>query len=223
VGREASLTDGRLVSSRRRYRRRINSWATVIRALVILAALGLTSVALPARAGMRLTLVMVDQEQGEALSRDPHGVEKLLLRKGSEVRLEMDKEWHGIHFLLNGDRWSTNGPYGQVVLGGREIGPDMGYGPARLLSAEEVAQIASRLSTLSPNVPRQRYDPAAMTRLGVYPEIWERDGQDALEWLLTGYRQLVDFYVGASAAHKAVVLATLRSLAHFRFRSQTNF
>ena len=85
----------------------------------------------------------------------------------------------------------------------------MGYGPARLLRAEEVAQIASRLSTLSPSALRQRYDPAAMARLGVYPEIWERDGQDALEWLLTGYRQLVDFYVSASAAHKAVVLAIL--------------
>jgi Domain of unknown function (DUF1877) len=57
----------------------------------------------------------------------------------------MDKEWGGIQFLLNGDPDSTKGPYGQVIFGGQEIGPNMGYGPARVLNAKQVAEIASPL------------------------------------------------------------------------------
>ncbi len=60
----------------------------------------------------------------------------------------MDKEWHGIHFLLTGEAWSTDGEYGSVVFGGTEIGPDISYGPARMLTAQQVGEIGSKLQAL---------------------------------------------------------------------------
>ena len=75
----------------------------------------------------------------------------------------MDKEWHGIHFLLTGDAWSTDGEYCSIVFGGTEIGPDISYGPARMLTAQQVADIASKLQALSLDDLRSRFNPAEMT------------------------------------------------------------
>jgi hypothetical protein len=83
----------------------------------------------------------------------------------------------------------------------------MGYRPARVLSAKQLAEIASRLQTLSADKLRLRYDPKAMTRKDIYPDIWERDGTEACDWLLQGYGRLVNFYVRAAAHGDAVILA----------------
>ncbi|MEW6688555.1 MAG: YfbM family protein [Pseudomonadota bacterium] len=157
---------------------------------------------------MRLTLVMLAPEQVQQLARDEKALVKIIVEAKAGSGLHMDKEWHGIHYLLTGDPWSTKGPYGQVILGGKEIGPDLGYGPARVLSTSQVAEIASTLKSLSEEQLRKRYDPAAMTKAEIYPEmIWQREGEAALVWLLEGYRKLVDFYAKAAAQGKVVLLA----------------
>jgi uncharacterized protein DUF1877 len=180
-----------------------------MRAPVLLLITALAVAAPAARAGMRLTLVMIGQDQLTSLSHDEHALQRLLFNAGPDVRLTMDKEWGGIQFLLNGNPDSTEGPYGQVIFGGQEIGPDMGYGPARVVSAKQVAEIASHLQSLSAESLRQRYDPKAMTRMDIYPDIWERDGTEACDWLIQGYVRLVDFYVRAAARGSAVILAIL--------------
>lgn len=87
----------------------------------------------------------------------------LLLHPPCDASLRMDKEWHGIHFLLTGDAWSTDGEYCSIVFGGTEIGPDISYGPARMLTAQQVADIASKLQALSLDDLRSRFNPAEMT------------------------------------------------------------
>jgi hypothetical protein len=158
---------------------------------------------------MRLSLVMIEPSEVSALVSDFDSLQQLLLRRHRGPRLDMDKEWHGIHFLLNGNAWSTEGEYGQAVFGGQEVGPNLGYGPVRVLSAEDTSQLSSRLSAVSPETLRRRFDPVVMTSEMIYPEIWERDGNGALEWLLKGYGKLTDFYTQAAAGGKAVVLAVL--------------
>ncbi len=179
-----------------------------MRALAVLAAslvlLAMTSVA---EAGMRLTLVMVAPEDLAHLARDEGALTKVVLETKPPAGMEMDKEWHGIHFLLTGSAWSTQGPYGQVILGGKEIGPDLGYGPARFLTAEQVKEIAERLRGVTEDQLRRRYDPVKMTEAEIYPQVWRREGESALAWLLQGYRQLVEFYDRAAGQGKAVVLA----------------
>ena len=56
-----------------------------------------------------------------------------LLHQEHEQRFDLDKAWHGIHFLLTGSAWETTPGAGESVLGGDPVGPDRGYGPARLL------------------------------------------------------------------------------------------
>jgi Domain of unknown function (DUF1877) len=105
-----------------------------VRRLVLLFIVALAVAAPAAQAGMRLTLVMIGQDQVTSFAQDEHALQRLLFGAASDVRLAMDKEWGGIQFLLNGSPDSTKGPYGQVIFGGQEIGPDMGYRPARVLS-----------------------------------------------------------------------------------------
>jgi hypothetical protein len=156
--------------------------------------------------GMRLTLVAVNSDRLPVLSADDEALEALFFEPPVEAALVMDKEWHGIHFLLTGDPWSTESPYAAVILGGEETTFDVGYGPARILSSEQVVDITSKLRHLPLDELRARYNPAEMASAGIYPDVWEREGPDALEWLLAGYVQLRDFYERASTEGKAVVL-----------------
>jgi hypothetical protein len=118
-----------------------------------------------------------------------------------EKPLDIDKAWHGIHFLLTGEAWSNKGP----VLGGTEIaGIDLGSGAARYLSPEQVDKMADELSQLSPEKLSQRFDTKEFGIEGIYPDIWEHDGE--LDWLLHWYRQLQSYYANASEAGKAMLL-----------------
>src|SRR5579863_7993210 len=87
----------------------------------------------------------------------------------SQANLDIDKAWHGIHFLLTGEAWGGEPPAALAILGGTEIGEDIGYGPARYLSVEEVRTVAATLAATPRNVIAERYQPEAMERAGVYP------------------------------------------------------
>ncbi len=174
----------------------------------LIFALGLLMVS-PAHAGMRLSLVMVTPDQVALVKRDENALAKLLFASQSDSLLSMDKEWQGIHYLLTGEAWSTGGPLGQVILGGSEFGPDLGYGPARLLSPSQVKEIAARLKDYTLESFKSRYDPKAMMKAQIYPEVWEREGNTGLVWLVAGYQRVVEFYGRAAAQGKAVILAIL--------------
>lgn len=163
----------------------------------------------PAQAGMRLTLVMVTPEQFSQIKNDENALAKTLFESSKDVVLEMDKEWHGVHYLLTGDPWSPRGVLGQAILGGGEFGPDIGYGPARYISPRQVSEIAVALKNLPIEKFKSRYDPKAMMKAEIYPTIWEREGQEGLSWLVAGLEKLTEFYSQAAAQGKGVVLAIL--------------
>ena len=128
---------------------------------------------------MRLSLAMVTSEELDRLSRDPSQVVSLLLHPRPEIHLSMDKEWHGIQFLLTGEPWPMSNPLGMAIFGADEIGENLGYGPARTLTVEQVKEVTTKLSETSTIVLRGRYDVQAMTKEMIYPEVWEREGNAA--------------------------------------------
>jgi len=176
--------------------------------LIIFIAL-LMLVALPVQAGMRLTLVMVTPEQFSQLKSDENALTQMLFDSSDDVVLEMDKEWHGIHYLLTGEPWSARGALGQVVLGGTEFGSDIGYGPARYLNPRQISEIATALRRLPIEQFKSRYDPKVMMKAEIYPTIWEREGEEGLRWLVTGLERLNEFYSRTANQGKGVILAIL--------------
>ena len=59
-----------------------------------------------------------------------------------EDGLNLEKSWHVLHYLLTGKAEEAPGPLGNAILGGTEIGGDLGYGPARFLTPQQVREVA---------------------------------------------------------------------------------
>jgi hypothetical protein len=117
--------------------------------------------------------------------------------------VSLDKAWHGLHYLLCGAIGPAPGPLGQAVFGGRELGGDKGYGPARGFTPAEVSEISQALSMRGLRGQlKARFDPDRMAEIGVYPGAFEPDDDD---WLLDAFSTLRDFYKGAAKAKHAAV------------------
>jgi hypothetical protein len=140
------------------------------------------------------------------LPHEPAKLKALVFSDKTDGVVNLDKAWHGIHFLLTGTAWTSKPGAGQAVLGGREFGPDLGYGPARLLNPAEVKAIARALEGQSPDSLASRFDVSAMEREDIYPTIWQREGREALQYLLHYYAALRSFYSKAAANGSGVVI-----------------
>lgn len=120
--------------------------------------------------------------------------------------LDVDKAWHGIHFLLAAASDDGEGPLTMAVLGGEAVGDDMGYGPARFLEADKVKAVSDALQSLGEEAFQRRYAPQAMEQAQIYPDIWVRDGDEALDYILDNYRRMVVFYSDAAQRGDAALL-----------------
>jgi Domain of unknown function (DUF1877) len=149
----------------------------------------------------------------EALFAEPSRVEQLLyeslLGGGSNGNeLDVDKAWHGLHFLLTGSAWQGTFPLNFIAAGGREVGDDLGYGPARGLTSRDVLQIDAALEPLTADELRQRFDPQRMTELEIYPFGWSDDPDSERDYLLEFYADLRGF-VRRTAEHGHALLVYL--------------
>ena len=154
--------------------------------------------------GMIGCFASVSTETLDHLRQEPDAIEDFLYPDDGDSEppncVDVDKAWHGIHYLLTGQADGGPHPLGLAVFGGEEFGPEVGYGPARFLSPSQVAEVAEALSTLSVDALGQRFNPEDMEAKKIYPDvIWVRDRQDAFEYLLENYQQLVVLYRDAAA------------------------
>ncbi len=115
----------------------------------------------------------------------------------SPIRLDIDKAWHGLHYLFTCKAGEGDALLSFILAGGQEIGDeDLGYGPGRAFMPPEVKRIAAALEKLSPDELRRRYNPAEMMELGIYPAIWDRppdEDYDGLSYLLDYFGMLKSF------------------------------
>ena len=119
--------------------------------------------------------------------------------------LDIDKAWHAIHFLLNGDPWEGEPPLVNAVLGGETIGDvDVGYGPARSLEPDEVRALADALSDISSAELLERFDPRALNEADIYPQGWSGEAHER-KYISGNYRRLVEFLRAAADGGDAVI------------------
>ena len=114
---------------------------------------------------------------------------------------DLDKAWHGIHWLLTGSADGGDEPHCYLLAGGEPVGDvDVGYGPARALTSQQVAAWDATLSQISRDELSRRFDPQAMLDADIYPEIAARSikgEEDTLDYLLQAYGSLRDFVAAA--------------------------
>ena len=153
----------------------------------------------------------ISDAQLAELFANPDTVEELLYESDeqSPEELDIEKTWHGLHYLLAGDAWGGDPPLNFLVSGGREIGDvDVGYGPARGFTSAEVAEIAAALDPITSDDLRSRFDPERMMAAQVYPEIWDRDPaeDDAVGYLVEYFEMLKPFVRAARDDGKGLVV-----------------
>jgi hypothetical protein len=108
------------------------------------------------------------------------------LGDGEGKAIDVDKSWHGMHYLLTRSGEAGSPPLDFLLGGGRTVGDeDVGYGPAWVFTAAETRGIAAAVASVSDEELRARYDPSAMDAADVYPSrIWVRDGDEALDYVM---------------------------------------
>lgn len=130
-------------------------------------------------------------------------------------RMDLDKAWHGLHYLLAGDDGSgdqehpADRPELWLLFGGRPVGEeDVGYGPARFLSSADVARWAEFLASVPEDSLRARFDPPRMESLGIYPSIWDEENpeENCLGYVLTYLRELRSFTAAAAKRGEGALL-----------------
>ena len=81
--------------------------------------------------------------------------------------LDLHKSWHVLHYLFTGEA-DAGRPPADALLGGRELGDDMGYGPSRLHEPAATAAFARFLEPLTVDEVKRRIDLRRMNSLGIY-------------------------------------------------------
>lgn len=132
------------------------------------------------------------------------------LAPGEVDTIDLDKAWHGIHFMLTGTAWEGTPPLNFLMHGGVEIGDvEVGYGPARGMTAAEVKAVAGALARIDEAFMRARFDPAQMMQLDIYPGIWDRDPaeDDTLGYCMEYFSELRAFVMRAAERGAGLVIS----------------
>jgi hypothetical protein len=119
-------------------------------------------------------------------------------RAGCSVNLE--KSWHGLHYLLCGSAWEEEGPLA-FLLAENETVPDSdtGYGPVRVLAPDRVREVHAALDPLTDEALWSRFDAETMNEEAVYPQIWDESESDLKEEYLFYFRELKALVAKAAA------------------------
>jgi hypothetical protein len=142
-----------------------------------------------------------------ASARKPVPMLKLEVNEGT--RCDLEKSWHGIHYLLTGSAWEGDPPLDFLVNGGRQVGKiDPNHGPVRAFRADETRAIYDSLSNLSPYELRKRFNARDMTAKEIYPDIWTRSvlEEDSLRYLMDNLDKLRAFLRQTAEAQLGILV-----------------
>jgi hypothetical protein len=159
--------------------------------------LGRTTSALAAGDGGDEILKMMHQRHARAVG--------TAAATGKRAVLSLDKNWHGVHYVLCGKAEPGPELVSQAVMGGVELGEDegfSGYGPPRYFTASQVTKLSQVLN--QPGLESKaaaRFDATRMSKLGIYPG---RRSSDA-EGVMDSLRRLRDFYADTANKGKAII------------------
>jgi hypothetical protein len=121
--------------------------------------------------------------------------------------IDIEKGWHGLHFLLTGTADEGEEPACYIVRGGEDLDDE---GCSRALRPHQVRRFSEYLSSLTPAELARRYDPQRMTKLRIYPSvIWSRPTEtpnSPLTWLTECFEDVRQFIAKAAASGDGVIV-----------------
>ncbi len=155
--------------------------------------------------GMIWVMARASDHEVAALRADPESIYDFVYSEEAHTAgrsIDLDKEWHAVHFLLTGTADVVNGPLGLILGMFEEVGPDHGYGPAWFIPAKAVCAFHTALSAHSDEEWARRYDAAAAVSDQVYlAEALADEGEEALGFLQADVARLRAFVSAAVDAN----------------------
>jgi hypothetical protein len=101
--------------------------------------------------------------------------------------------------------WDGDPPLANVVMGGEPIGEDLGWGPARVLSVNQVADAYLALEDIPVSKFRTMCNVGMLEKNDIYPSIWH-EGESAVDYVAYNYKLVVDVFKEASEKKCALVV-----------------
>lgn len=156
----------------------------------------------------------VDDATLQALLASPDTIQEFLYPDDGEddaaEQNDLDKAWHAIHFILTGSAWEGEFPLNFLVSGGTPVGDeDVGYGPARAFTSEEVWQIEAALSRVSETDFRGRFSLVKMREADIYPSFGDASDDEMeaeLSYVLENFRSLKEFVARSAGQGRALLV-----------------
>ena len=157
--------------------------------------------------GMRTDVYAVPEAEARHLLDDGGPFRSLTMGNRARQHVSLEKAWHGLHYLLTGSAWEESGPLAFIVAGGEEIPEsDGGYGPVRLLSPGETAEINTALAEIDDAELWSRFDAEAMSEQGVYPDIWDEPEEDLRDEYLSYFNDLKKLVATAASRRESLLI-----------------
>jgi hypothetical protein len=160
---------------------------------------------------MICNLRMCTETEIDTLLSDPETFKQILFSESEDeedCRLNLDKTWHAIHFLLCGSAWRGELPLGFILMGGTEVKEiDAGHGPAHVFKPAEVKQIAEALEPITRQELRHRFNGKVFAKNDIYPEIWGGPLEQCLDqYVLEYFEVLKEFIAGTRDAGNGLIV-----------------
>lgn len=146
---------------------------------------------------------------GRADNKKAISLPKLDLEEWEGTSQDIDKAWHGIHYLLTKTAWKGDPPLNFLLSGGKEVpNIEVGYGTARIFNSDAVHIIHDAISMIDVEYLKSRFDPKDMINNKIYPSIWDRDPleDDTLGYCLEYFEVLKQFIADSSRNNHGFVV-----------------
>ncbi|MEV3953733.1 YfbM family protein [Streptomyces albogriseolus] len=117
-------------------------------------------------------------------------------------RLDTDKMWHALDFLLRRAGFPVDVVFGEEEIPGAE---DWSYGPPRCLTPDQVRTAAEAFAATPPARLTEGVTPADLAAADIYPTVvWERG--EPLDEVTAHYEALVPYFRAAARDGDGVLL-----------------
>lgn len=155
-------------------------------------------------------LLRVTKTELEDYLKDSTLLENKIYNDESDVEdsnlVDIDKSWDGIIFLLTGQNFdNSNHELTKILFSGQIIDEeqDLGYGPAQYLTPEQVKDLNEKISNITKEDLRKKYDAKKMIELEVYPNVWENE--EEVEYLIEYFETVQEVYATASKNNEGII------------------
>jgi hypothetical protein len=155
---------------------------------------------------MYFSIKAIQPADVDRLSADPESIASMPSHVTNATSVSLEKAWHGIHYLLTGSATAGKMPLAFLLHGGKAIGADLGYGPARLMGHPQVAELDAALSAITDDQFWSRFDAEQMSTEGIYPQIWEEPESDLRDEYVMYFKQMKRLISDANAKGCALLL-----------------